>query len=148
MPYTKLDEKCLTILERLNDGNSTIWKPALYSATKPTQHKALDKRLQEMVEADLIMKAYMSPIDDFATYHIAPFGIDVREILNGANKKTLDILHFMQENHHQYFTPSDIAEKTGRKIEDVERSIRKLFKDKQIGWIGSRGKEGLYQDIW
>lgn len=148
MPYTKLDEKCLIILEKLNDGNSTIWKPALYSATKSIQRRGLDRRLQEMEEADLIMKMYNTSNTEFTDYHITHFGIDVIETLNGANKKTLDILHFMQEHHHHYFTPSDLAEKTGREIKDVEKSIRKLFKkDKKIGWMGTRGKEDLYQYI-
>jgi len=51
----RLDERCTTILEKLNE---TPEKPLsfgiLYKATKPTQYRGLRRRLSELKHADLI----------------------------------------------------------------------------------------------
>ena len=48
------DEKCITILEKLNSNYSAQTTADLYLATKPTQYPAFDKRIDEMKEAKLI----------------------------------------------------------------------------------------------
>lgn len=146
----ELDEKCLTILEELNSrGNPQICSFALYSRTKPIQQKELARKLREMEKADLIFKNYESPskFDDYKEYQITRFGIDVAEMLKEADERTLNVLHFMQGNNHGYFTPSDVAEKTGYVIDDVEIAFKKLVEDEKVDVIGSRGNEGLYMYI-
>lgn len=69
-----LDEKCLAILEKVAEIGSVSIDDT-YRAAKPTRYTAHMKRLEEMVEADLIKVRHM----DY--YDITDFGEKVLEEL-------------------------------------------------------------------
>jgi len=51
----RLDERCTTILEKLNETpEKSLSFGILYKATKPTQYRGLNTRFQEMYEAGLL----------------------------------------------------------------------------------------------
>jgi DNA-binding HxlR family transcriptional regulator len=76
----RLDEKCLIILEKLNENSDRYCNDEiLYNATKPTQYRGLHRRLNNLEEADLITTAHV--LYRSYNYKITDFGMEIVKML-------------------------------------------------------------------